>query len=318
MLEHLYLIPLILGIVICIICFFNENSVEKPKDIRLIYDVKEAPFDNPISNKLFELSYHAPFNAFLPESSDMPKAQDQDKMFVQAGYAKSINYRVFGTVQMLLFMGAGVLTAFLGVFVASNPGIVKGLFNIDVPQGSAAPYLVIGCILMLLTLVPKMIFSAKASSARVGFVKDLPILQLFIVLMLKSQRSNAEIMYTLGKTKTRYREIFDVAYRISIRDTKEAYDYLRNAFAGTSFVDTITVLATSEEYSREDSIEVLEGRMEILQQDIESIKGDQSALVGLFSEGSIALPFLALMLLTVVPILVYAMNMMNNAGSGAF
>ena len=314
--ANIYLVPIGLAIVITLSFMLAELSKNQKVDIRLVYDISDAPFDNALSNKLYQLSYSPFYASFLPESPDMPKAQDQDKMFAQSGYATKINYRVFGTVQIMLFMVAFAFTILLGSVIAFNPWIVKSLFNIDVVEGSVTPFLGVGCFLMLLCLTPSLYFKSKAKSRQAGFVKDLPILQLFIVLMLKSQRSTAEILYTLGKTNTRYREIFDVAYRISIRSSAESFDYLRNAFAGTAFVDTITILATSEEYSRQDSIEVLEGRIDSLIQDVENIKGDKGALKGLLSEGSIALPMIALMVLVVVPILIYAMNMMNAASSG--
>lgn len=314
--KDLYLVPMGLGILITIFEILRSLP-KKAKDPRLVFDVSDAPFDNVISNKLYELSYSAPFSSMIPESSEDPKAQSLDKIFAQAGYAKKLNYRVFGVIQGLMLITALFLTFFSGAFITSNPWLIKLLFNIEVEGGSWTPYLVIGIILILSTMIPKMVFKSKAKRRRIGFIKDLPILQLFIVLMLKSKRSTAEILYTLSKTRTRYKEIFDVAYRISIRSMTESFDYLRNAFADTAFVDTITILATSEEYSRRDSIEVLEGRIENLIQDVEALKGDKSALKGLFSEGSIALPFAAVMILVVVPIIVYAMNMMNSAGSNA-
>lgn len=314
--ENYYLAPIFLAIFIAIVSALGEAVRNQKKDPRLVYDINDAPFDNALSNKLYQMSYSSFFGSFLPESADMPKAQDQDKMFAEAGFATKINYRVFGTVQIILFMLAFVITIILGTFVAFNPGIIKFLFNIEMAKGTFEPFVWVGIALMLACLIPSFFFKSKANSRHAGFIKDLPILQLFIVLMLKSQRSTAEILYTLGKTNTRYREIFDIAYRISIRSQTEAFDYLRNAFAGTAFLDTITILATSEEYSKQDSIEVLEGRIDALIQDVENVKGEKGVIKGLLSEGSIALPFIALMVLTVVPILMYAMNMMNNAGSG--
>lgn len=314
--ENLYLTPIFVAIFMVVVLILSESVKNQKKDPRLIYDISDAPFDNALSNKLYQLSYSSFFGSFLPESADMPKAQDQDKMFAEAGYATKLNYRVFGTIQISLFMCAFVVTFVLGTFVAYNPGIIKLLFNIEMERGTFEPFIWVGMGLMLACLIPSFFFKSKANSRHAGFIKDLPILQLFIVLMLKSQRSTAEILYTLGKTNTRYREIFDIAYRISIRSQTEAFDYLRNAFAGTAFVDTITILATSEEYSKQDSIDVLEGRIDALIQDVENIKGEKGVIKGLLSEGSIALPFVALMVLVVVPILIYAMNMMNTAGGG--
>lgn len=316
LLENSYLLPIAFAIFLVLVNLLSYAIQNQKKDPRLIYDINDAPFDNALSNKLYQMSYSSFFGSFLPESADMPKAQDQDKMFAESGFATKLNYRVFGTVQIMLFIAAFAATFLIGGIMALNPWIVKLLFNIEMAKGEFGPFLFIGMILILLCLVPTLFFKSKANSRHAGFIKDLPILQLFIVLMLKSQRSTAEILYTLGKTNTRYREIFDIAYRISIRSQTEAFDYLRNAFAGTAFVDTITILATSEEYSKQDSIEVLEGRIDSLIQDVENIKGEKGVIKGLLSEGSIALPMIGLMVLVVVPILIYAMNMMNTAGNG--
>jgi len=130
--------------------------------------------------------------------------------------------------------------------------------------------------------------------------------------MIRSKRPIGETLYTLTKTEGRYRNIFSTGYRMFLRDKDAGFQYLESAFAKTSFRDSINVLATCDEYSREYSAESLSSKMPTLLDDVAAAKKGKGVLRGLMSEGSIALPFVAVMMLTVGPILYSVMESMNS------
>ena len=313
--NNTYLYPMFLAIFIVLILIVSA-LISKPKKYEVKRDLTDRPFDNPWSNWLYELSYSEFFSAFIPETEDLAKSIEINAIIARAGLASKMNHRVYTTIQILIFLFAGFATMFLGFVVSNSTGVIKLLFNVDVPAGSITPYMVIGCFLMLFALLPRLVLQFIAGNQEEGFVKDLPVLQLFIILMIKSKRTVGEIIYTLSRTNTRYKGVFSIGYQLFIRDRKECFAYLADVFKSTGFKDTIIILETNEEYSREESINILQSKIDNLLDDVEAAKKHRGVLKGLLAEGSIALPFAAFALLSVVPVLFYALDMLSNVMSG--
>lgn len=170
----------------------------------------------------------------------------------------------------------------------------------------------IGILLLMGALIPNMYLNYIAGKKKEAFIAELPLIQLFLILMIRSKRPIGEILYTLSKNEGRYKNIFSTGYRIFLRDKDAGFDYLQSAFGKSSFRDSIVVLSTAEEYEKEYSAEALQSKMPTLLDDVAASKKSRGVLRGLLSEGSIALPFVAVMLLGVGPILYSVMLSMNS------
>lgn len=225
-----------------------------------------------------------------------------------------MDYRAFAVLQMVLLMAALSLTLVVYLFLLQGDLLFRVLFNINITDTGNlnAVSIMIGIILLTMAFIPNIYIKYLANKKTEAFVADLPLLQLFLILMIRSKRPIGETLYTLSKTDGRYRNIFATGYRIFLRDKDAGFNYLESAFARTSFRDSINVLATCDEYSREYGAESLQAKMPTLLDDVAAAKKNRGVLRGLLSEGSIALPFIAVMLLTVGPILSGVMKSMNT------
>lgn len=311
--QNIYLIPLGMAFIIAIYGLIL-TSPKKLKDEKMImtYDGLNSLFNNYISNAVYEISFKSPFTQFVPEDPECEKARSIDATIAKAGFSNVMNYRVLQTGQILLFILAAIATVLLGTFVDSTSVIFEFLFNVKI-QGGGSTYLVVGGILVSLALVPRFYINMKASSRHTNFVADLPVLQLFIILMIRSKRTIPEIFFVLSKSEMRYQDIFSRAYRIFLRDRGQAFIYLRSVFYGTPFMDSISVLETFDNYSKEESAQVLDNQLDRIVEDVATLKKNKNVLLGLITEGSVALPFAGLMLLAVVPLIVYGLNAMTIA-----
>lgn len=306
-----YLLPLLIGLLINLYLYAKEqtNAVDIEKNI-----IMSRPFQTVISNELYALSFSPLFKNFVNDNEQDEQVLDQNKMIAEAKLGHLMDYRVLTTLKIIMMFVAAMLTLIMFLLSDYTGPIIEFLFGFPAKEGKdlTAVYLVV-IIGLVMILIPNRMVKSRSNKNKVGFQEDLPILQLFIVLLLGANRPIGEILYILSKTEMRYNSIFSTAYRIYLRDRGAAFDYLRSMFHGTHFTDTIDILATYQDYSKKDSLIILKNNMEILQEDVINYKKGKNIGKNLFTEGSIALPFVALMLLGVAPIIVYALGMMSSA-----
>lgn len=242
-----------------------------------------------------------------------PSALARNSVIARSEMTKKLDYRAFAVLQMVLLMTALFMTVVVFLFLLQGDALFRFLFNINIEDESNLLVMSImsGMSFLLMAFIPNIYIGHMARKKSDAFISDLPLLQLFLILMIRSKRPIGETLYTLSKTEGRYRNIFATGYRIFLRDKDAGFNYLESAFARTSFRDSINVLATCDEYSREYSAESLSTKMSTLLDDVAAVKKNKGVLRGLLSEGSIALPFVAVMLLVVGPILYSVMKSMN-------
>lgn len=311
--EFIYLIPAIGALMLATYIVFLM-APKKEVTIKPVYDALDRPFEKGWQNDIYEMSFKAPFNSLMPENSRDIKAVRLNQQIARAGLSRQMDYRVLTTFQILLFIGATLLTIMFGVIVMNSMNVWSLLFNLSAEDiDPTVIFLVIGLIMMLLAFIPRIYISFKASNVRKEFIKNLPVLQNFVVSMMKSGRPMADVLFTLGDSDIVYRDIFANAYRIFIRDKEHAYDYLEDAFYGTGWTNTISLLRTTDRYSTEETVKSLSGMMKTLEDEVQNIKGAKRGIKALISEGSIALPFLAVMLLGVAPILMWGIERLGTA-----
>ena len=313
--SNLYVYPLFGAIIVCFLgVYLMKPKKTKIAEVSAIYNGVDKPFDNDISNLLYKFSFSKPYVWFIPETAIHPKAIARNSVIAQAEFTRKMDYRSFTVLQTSLLAFAIVMTVIAYVLLQQGDFVIRLFFNIDMADGSNTTILSIfvGIALLLFALVPNMYLNHVANKNNEAFVGDLPLLQLFLILMIRSKRPIGEMLYTLSKTEGRYRNIFSTGYRIFLRDKDAGFNYLESAFGRTSFRDSVNVLATCDEYSREYSAESLSSKMPTLLDDVAVSKKNRGVLRGLLSEGSIALPFVAVMLLGVGPILYSVMLSMNS------
>lgn len=306
-----YLIPIVLGLLINVYVYVKQQAeaVDIEKNI-----VMTRPFKSVLSNELYALSFSPLFKPFISDNEQSERVLDENKMIAEAQLGHLLDYRVLTVFKIIIMFIAAVATFIMFLLSDYTGPIIEFLFGFPYEGGKDLTIVyVVGIIGLSMIIIPKQIIKSRSNKNKVGFQEDLPILQLFIVLLLGANRPIGELLYILSRTEMRYNSIFSTAYRIYLRDRGAAFDYLRQMFNGTHFTDTIDILATYQDYSKKDSLIILKNNMEILQQDVINYKKGKNIGKNIFTEGSIALPFIAVILLGVAPIIVYALGMMSGA-----
>jgi len=189
----------------------------------------DKPFKSELSNELYRLSYLAPFLWFVnPDKNDL-KVKDIRQKLVEADLNSKLNYRSFVTLQILIFIGAVLLFILSSILVDNSQAVIQFLFNISVDNvgdsgvSKGKIKLFIAMILMAMALLPKFWLKQRAENNKYYYLKDIPIVQLFIILMLRSKRTLGDVLYVLSRTNTRYKQIFETGYRIYLRNKSELF-----------------------------------------------------------------------------------------------
>lgn len=309
------LIIVCMGLAFLLVLYYGVMSSQESEYI-------DEPFDKEWKNTLYKLSYSIPFSWFIDEKELNPKTKEIKENLFYADMNKSFNYRSFTVFKILMLLSSVIMFFLLGFIIENYVVVTNFLFNLNQDATAISVgqinkfkiYVFMG--LMILCLLPNIYIRNKSNMAKYAKIKDLPIIQLFITLMLRSKRPLGEILFTLSKLKTKYKDVFNVGYRIYIRDKKEGLDYLYNKFNGTKFQDTIKTLKDLDEYSKEDSIKILENNMLEIEEENKSIQRKQDIKNLLISQISLVIPFLSIILLGFAPIVALGISTFQQAGIG--
>ncbi|RKO61791.1 hypothetical protein [Caldibacillus debilis] len=301
--QNAYLLPLLAaGIVLIGYVVFSQ---------KLKYDPR---FANDFSNRLYALSFVKPFVWFVNPNEEDPKVRKLEREIRRAGLGDVLNYRAFVSFQVLLFIVEIVLYLFFFFFLEEIIRFFDFIFRITEPTTGdfTMVKLVIALIFLFALFIPREYVSRRAKRNEFKFTQELSVIQLSIILMLRAKRPLSEILYFLGRNQTQYRRIFEKAYRIYLRNKQDCWNYLRKEFEGTGFVDTIDVLANIDNYSRDETVYVLEHQLETLIQLAEEGKHKGAAFGNLFSQFSMAVPFIGVGLLGALPFAMYIFSMISE------
>lgn len=300
----LYLLPLVVALTIVLFTMLFSQKMRH-----------EKVFEDETANFLHGLSYLKPFIWFINPDENDKKVRAQQTMLNKAGLHTKLNYRSFISLQILLLIAGILLYGILFLSLEAWLFLIGFLFNMPIdttPEGIQNTRLFLAMGLLIVMILPTTLLRMRAKRNEYLFTQDLPLVQLSIILMLRARRPVSEILFELSRTDNRYREIFETGYRIFIRDKGEGYEYLSLQFEGTGFEDAIGVLQAMGEFSKEESITVLEnGLQQLIRSGQEKKRG--KALVGnLLSQFSMMLPFGGVILLGAVPIVIYAFSMIST------
>lgn len=302
-----YIIAFVLLVLYIIISISNKSQ-------KLMLNSKRK-FRGEIYNELYNYSFVSPFKYFIPEKEKDKNAVKLTEQINQAELTEKFNYRSFIVLKlMLLFFG--IILFSINLLLLENLGpIVKFLFNVkDFAKGANLDTkILIALICICISIIPSIYLKYKAKNNLENKIKDIPVLQLFIISMYRSNRSVREILYVLGRTNTRYKEIFQSGFRIFVRDEDKGFNYINSKFKGTKFEDTLKIIRQSNDYSKSEIIRSLENNM---QETIEfNNQRKQSANVTklLYTDASFVIPFIGTACLTFVPLAIYGISLASNS-----
>ena len=301
--------------VLCVVLEVLKVNAKKTSASKTI--VMEKPFESEWSNELYALSFAKPFSEVINPDESSPRVKDIEKVISEAGLSHKLNYRVYSVIQLLIIVG-GFFVFFLFMAMSEQLGYIFQ-FLLNVELGVESPeyrdnlaMIIIGCILVS-GIMPKLYLSRKAKRNEYYFKKDLPILQLFIILILRAKRPVSELLYVLSKTRTTYKELFSNAYRIYLRNHDESFKGLYKSFEDTKMSGTINILAEFNEYSKDDSLNLLENNLEDIIQETNNMKRKKDITGNVLSQGSMVFPMLSVILLGLLPFVMYGLNSLTLA-----
>lgn len=230
-----------------------------------------------------------------------------------------LDARTQQTLQVTLFFVGIIIFAL--VLIGLEPLLDLFLFLVGMPttagegsgQGLMIARLSVFALILLGPISVPFIVGRHIRQRQLYFLKDLPLLQIFITLMLRSDATVEEVLFTLTTTETSYRDIFQVAYRMYLRNKEEAFDYLYEEFGGTPIVLTLEWLETYNEYAKIDTILSIENNQEDVVEATAEAKRKVGQIQGIIATASFALPFVALGLLGIAPIIYMVVDTLNNA-----
>lgn len=278
------------------------------------------PFDNKRSNALYNWSFAMPFKWFIQDDNKDPKIQDFNLLVFKAGLSQKLDYRSFTVLQSLL-MGGGLAVG--GLFAILYVEIFKGiglLINTDFTNFTTGRNLLLGRLIvfslfMLPSLLAKFYIKHQNSGKEVDFLKDLPLLQTYIILMLRSDKTIAEIFSILSTTRTTYQETFQKAYRIWLAEPSEGFDYLEDRFGDTKMADTIYILRDLAEYDKLETVRTLENNQVDIIEFSKNAKKKAEAGKNLMTQLAVAFPFGSVLILGAGPVAYWAMQIMAQISS---
>lgn len=303
---YLYILPLAVLILIILLKLLLSQNLGRKR-----------PFDNEYTNLFYNLADVVPFKWFVEEDPKHIKALTMNHLISEAGMERTLDYRS-ATAMQLAMLSMGMIVFFLvNLALAPIVNILAFLLNLDaaslIQDTSTMNMIRIG--LLMITLVPglliKPFLKRKAKTSEISFIKDLPLLQLFIILMLRSDRTINEVLYVLSTTKSTYQKTFQQAYIVFLRSPDDAFDFLEEVFDGTRLIETVYTLRDFSEYDKNESIQTLENNQEEIREFTTQARKKAEAGSNLFATISMAFPFLAVLALGAAPLAYWAMDLIT-------
>lgn len=299
---------LALFLLIWLIVLYDVLTKRKFKKL----EVEQSRFEHPFFDWLYRYSFVKPFSWFVDDDNELTtKGEKVKEKLITAGYYNRIftvrSYMMFTTV---IFFALVILGVLIAAATLNLEFIYKILFNVEVEPTpiNLQRMLVIMMVVVLLGLIPNQVLKMKAKKAIYNKNKDLPMLMMFVILMLRSGKSTAEIMYDLTKVKSNQQEIFEKAYRIYTRSPKDALILLKNHFGDGLFSDMFDLLMDVSEYAKEETVMIMESNMKSFVDTTNEIKRRNDLTMQVYSQGSMSVPFIAVIFLGVAPLLAMSFN----------
>jgi hypothetical protein len=295
---------------IAFVWFFGQYKADKLKELN-------NPFESKFYRNLYTLSHIPPFTWFVEDDKDLTrKGLIMKDQLEKGGYANKLTVRSYMALKVILLLIC-LVAAGITLLVMYNTGAVtKVLLNIASNNGSSLTtkkIILVVSFYLFLALIPNQVIKNRAKKAIALHNKDLPMIQMFTILMLRSNKTVAEILFALSKLNTTHKEVFERGYRVYLRNKIEGMNFLRSKFDNHRFIEMFNLLEDIAEFAKKECISIMEGNMKALVEETNTIRrrNDMSRLV--FSQASMILPYLGVIMLGAVPVIL--MSMKNLIGA---
>lgn len=256
--------------------------------------------DGTFTDRLTVMSYKAPCRWFIDETETSVQALRIKNSLSEAQLYNALSYRTFTVLKVVAGVSGMAAMGILLLFANNIPVLFPALTTAGSGDFSDVKLFIVG-FCGVLSMFPSIWLAGQARAVKSMRSKDLPVLQLFLTLSLRTGRSIREIFRSLGTLNTRYRGIFKTAFLIHLRSEADAFEYLREEFINTRFEHTVRALANMGDYSREETIAMLENSMDDIMAE-NRFKQEKKNIINLFlTQGSLLLPLIALGLLVLYP-----------------
>lgn len=280
-------------------------------------DINKNKFANRYFNALYVWSFGLPFKWFVDddERPTEKKTLELQKQIKLGGFDKYFTLRSFMTFKVVIMIAMLVLGGITVLIIQYWHIVGTFLFNVEQTE-IVMPWtqkVIIVCLFLIFALIPNYVLKSKVKKKLKNDAKDIPVLQMFIILMLRSNKPIAEIIYALSKVDTPHKVVFEKAYRVYLRNKGEGMEFLKRHFAKTKFVDTFNLLEDIGEYSRIECVRILESNLDSIVEETTMIKrrNDLSGLI--FSQASMFIPFIAIIVFGALPLIVMGLNIFANS-----
>lgn len=302
----------LLGFAAFIMLLNLHNYYRTIEDERL----DNVPFIKPLSVRLYRWSFYVPFIWFIDDTEQEDSSLKIEDSIQKANLQHLFNYRSW-MVFRVLFAFLAVAIAGIIYFFMTNVHYLAIILGVEIVQTPVKidSLLLLLMIALVISLIPNLFLKFRQKQYESLYLNDIPVIQTFIILMLKSDKPLSEVLYSLTKINTRYQETFLLAYRKYIRNTEEGLDYLETSFKGTAFRETVYILRELGSYARKDSINILENNKKQIIETSNQKKRQKDLTSLVFTQALVALPFAAVLLLALMPIVQYGFDIFNGANS---
>ncbi|MDF2880106.1 MAG: hypothetical protein K0R54_663 [Clostridiaceae bacterium] len=306
----IYGIVLTLWLIIMVL-MYNTHLINKTQTIEF------NKFESSWHNKFYQWSYVIPFKWFVEDDNNLTIKGDELKNKLKfANLLEKYTVSSFMTYKTLVFMIC-ILLAGINLLIAKYSSQLSGILlgiETEAKELEVGTMLLISMFWLAISLIPNIILKSKVKRYTVISNKDIPILQMFIILMLRSSKTITEILFALSKLNTHHRFTFEQGYRIYIRNKHEGMEYLKDNFQSKKFVETFALLEDIGEYAKDDCIMILESNFKTIVEETALIKRKNDLSQLIYTQASMVVPFVVIITLTVMPLVVTSLNMLTDSG----
>lgn len=270
-------------------------------------DIQKDKFEGKLFNLLYLISYSFPINVFVKESRVLNKREKKIKKKIQKlDLDYKFNLRSFMAIRfLLLFLSLYIFFAIVGTIKYYKGDSFNILANFH--------YIIIA---LLIPYIPDIYLKKKEREYQKFFQDEVIVLQLFMILLIKSNSTIEDILFAFSKMRTYYKKSFEKAYRMSLRDKTEALNYLEAKFKNSAFGDSFNVLKNMYQYSREDTVRILQANLRKVEKEGLNQKRRKELTKFSFSQVSVIVPFLIVVFLGAIPFIHYAIHVMVSSIQG--
>ncbi|TCJ98250.1 UNVERIFIED_ORG: hypothetical protein BDK47_11836 [Anoxybacillus amylolyticus] len=277
-------------------------------------------FHEPLWNELHQWSFVAPFKWFVDDEQRPVKSRNAKikEKLMETGWDRRLSLRSYMTLKTLVFFGSVIL--FVGwVCIAKEWHVVERLFgrkDAEPVSLSLQSYLAMATVCLLLVFLPDVWLNQRARTVRKEKIKDLPLLQMFAILMLRANKPIGDVLFALSKLDTPHKEVFGKAFHVYLRNRQEGLSLLVQHFEGTKFAETLYLFQEMNDYSRQEIIRILEEGLASITEEMNQMKQRHDLSRLIYSQASMVVPFAAILLLGALPFIVMSLEIFARSFSG--